>query len=298
MARRRKVNTDTPSYTFWDLDKDKIVHVERVQTNLEEDYVLFKPHIIEHYAIRWFIKGHGEIIIDHVPYEILPGRIFLVTPNQISIAKADTNTFVDLFVIAFTNDLFDLMDIDKETKAFFAGALSHLVVDLDDELQSIIQAYYTILEYEFKTDHSTLREKQIALLTRSLVTLLVRKATDKQDLSNRKRTYVNLYRNFLQMLEDHFQEKHYVSDYVDLLNIPEKRLNRACKSITHNSASQIIQERIDFEAKKLLYYSSNSIKEIGYHLGFRDPSHFNKFFKKINSLTPGEFRERIISREE
>ena len=48
------------------------------------------------------------------------------------------------------------------------------------------------------------------------------------------------------------------------------------------------------EAKQILRSSSSmSMKEIAYHLGYPNPSAFNRAFKKNVQMTPSEFKERV-----
>jgi AraC-like DNA-binding protein len=44
------------------------------------------------------------------------------------------------------------------------------------------------------------------------------------------------------------------------------------------------------EAKRLLFHSERSIKEIAFELGFEDASYFNRFFKRIAQTTPAVYR--------
>ncbi|MGB3383878.1 MAG: helix-turn-helix domain-containing protein [Marinomonas sp.] len=44
------------------------------------------------------------------------------------------------------------------------------------------------------------------------------------------------------------------------------------------------------EAKRQLLYTSQSIEEIAYNLGFKDPAYFSRFFKKNTGYPPGRFR--------
>ena len=51
-----------------------------------------------------------------------------------------------------------------------------------------------------------------------------------------------------------------------------------------------LELRAILEIKRLLIYSNSSLKEIGANMGFKEPTNFNKFFKKIAKQTPNEFR--------
>ena len=48
------------------------------------------------------------------------------------------------------------------------------------------------------------------------------------------------------------------------------------------------------EAQRLLTHTSQSIKEIGFQLGFEDPSYFVRFFRKHTGQTPVAFREQLL----
>jgi AraC-like DNA-binding protein len=59
------------------------------------------------------------------------------------------------------------------------------------------------------------------------------------------------------------------------------------------SAGAIVRQRRLLDAKRLLSHSDLSVSEIGYRLGFQDPSYFSRFFRKSTGSAPAEFREAI-----
>jgi AraC-like DNA-binding protein len=63
--------------------------------------------------------------------------------------------------------------------------------------------------------------------------------------------------------------------------------------ITKKSPLEIIRERLISEAKRLLFYSDKSIKEIAYELGFEDAAHFSKFFKNYTNQNPSNVRKTL-----
>jgi AraC-like DNA-binding protein len=60
------------------------------------------------------------------------------------------------------------------------------------------------------------------------------------------------------------------------------------------SATQLIQQRVLLEAKRLLQSTDLSIKEIAFELGFIDHAYFSNFFKNQTKATPTEFREKAF----
>jgi AraC-like DNA-binding protein len=62
------------------------------------------------------------------------------------------------------------------------------------------------------------------------------------------------------------------------VNFPPRTLNSLSQKFAGKTADEIIADRIILEAKRELYYSTLSVKEIGYVLGFDDPAYFTRFF--------------------
>ncbi|MNL40944.1 DNA-binding transcriptional regulator AraC [compost metagenome] len=57
----------------------------------------------------------------------------------------------------------------------------------------------------------------------------------------------------------------------------------------------MIDQRVMLEAKRLLVHTHESIKEIGFALGFEEPTNFVKYFRKHSGLTPVAFRDKFTS---
>jgi AraC-like DNA-binding protein len=48
------------------------------------------------------------------------------------------------------------------------------------------------------------------------------------------------------------------------------------------------------EAKRLMFYTDRTAKEIAYELGFEDAGHFGKFFKRNTGLSTSEFKKMNV----
>jgi AraC family transcriptional activator of pobA len=102
-----------------------------------------------------------------------------------------------------------------------------------------------------------------------------------------------LVRNFKAIVEKHFMNWHQVKDYADTLNVTPNYLNEVIRLTMHTSAKDYIQNRIILEAKRMATFTSKSSKEIGFDLGFEDPSHFSKFFKSNLGYSIQDFKKRM-----
>lgn len=79
-------------------------------------------------------------------------------------------------------------------------------------------------------------------------------------------------------------------DFALQLAVHVNHLNRAVKTTTGKTTSEIIYTRLVSEAKALLKHTDWNVSEIGFTLGFEDPTHFNHFFKKQTNSKPSDHR--------
>jgi len=79
-------------------------------------------------------------------------------------------------------------------------------------------------------------------------------------------------------------------DFAEKLSVHVNHLNRSVKETTGKTTTDLIAQRLLTEAKSLLKHTDWNVSEIGYCLGFEEAAHFNNFFKKQTTFTPGSFR--------
>lgn len=82
-----------------------------------------------------------------------------------------------------------------------------------------------------------------------------------------------------------------VQDFAEKMNLHPNYLNSVIKSKTGRTVNDWISQRTVSLAKSLLRNTSASSKEIAYQLGFSEPTHFSRFFKKHTETSPSAFRK-------
>jgi AraC family 4-hydroxyphenylacetate 3-monooxygenase operon regulatory protein len=128
-----------------------------------------------------------------------------------------------------------------------------------------------------------------ALLQLILIDIL-RLADQSQPQQKTRKEDIRIFHLFNQLIENHYKEHLTLSQYSEKISITEARLNEICRRLAGLPSKRLIMDRLIQEARRLLSFSSISITEIGYELGFKDPAYFARFFRKNAGVTASKYR--------
>jgi AraC-like DNA-binding protein len=102
-----------------------------------------------------------------------------------------------------------------------------------------------------------------------------------------------ILQNLKEAIDKDFKSKHTPADYAAFLNISPNALARSTKNYFNKTLTHLITERIITEAKRELYLTNKSIKEVAYELGYDDEYYFSRLFKKNVSISPHVYRQTV-----
>jgi AraC-like DNA-binding protein len=287
------------SINFWHLNSRKKFHIEHIRSikpSLLQQIV--HPHKIEFYAIRWIKQGEGIAHIDHIPIKICPNLMFMGNPSQITWYEIDEPSKLDIYVIAFRPEFLALMNLGEEATGMLERLTTRTTFHPNAAETNIIDRFIALIESEFNDTYIHHHQDVLAPLVKAMLAYIFRIHFKHSITKEYNQGYINIYRDFLQELNQHYKTHHKVKEYAHMMFKSEKQINRALKTISGYTAGEIINQRLDLEAQRLLFYTTKSIKEIAYELGFHDATHLNKFFRNIHGLSPGKYREISYGQEE
>jgi len=88
-----------------------------------------------------------------------------------------------------------------------------------------------------------------------------------------------------------------VTDIAARVHVSPSRLSHLFKAETGTSImSYLVRARID-EAKRLLASPGGNVNQVAEQVGFADPAHFSRSFKRAEGLSPSDYRRRAITAE-
>lgn len=132
----------------------------------------------------------------------------------------------------------------------------------------------------------------------SLVLLRIWRASGASTPTKTSGTGATTLQRFRQIVELRYREQPAIADIARAMGITYDHLHRACIAGTGKSPMELIHERLIAEAKLRVGQSEQSVEQIGFGLGFRDPAYFNRFFKSRVGEPPGAYRRRIAAQSE
>lgn len=102
-----------------------------------------------------------------------------------------------------------------------------------------------------------------------------------------------LVRRALSYMQQHYAEKLTLSEVADACYVSQWHLSQLLNRYAGKSFNDILNTlRID-EAKRLLADPSLKIGDIGEMVGYADPAHFAKVFKKLTDMSANEYRSHL-----
>jgi AraC-like DNA-binding protein len=143
---------------------------------------------------------------------------------------------------------------------------------------------------EFKT-RDQIQGEMLEMLLKRLIIKSTRLARQNLPVPEIRDTQLDVVRRFNVLVDEHFREKHKVSEYAEMLFKSPKTLSNLFKKYSHQTPLEVIHDRIALEAKRLLLYTGQTAEEITFELGFTDAAHFSRFFKRLAGMNPTDFRK-------
>ena len=100
---------------------------------------------------------------------------------------------------------------------------------------------------------------------------------------------LEIFLRFKRLVEEWFAEQPPVNRLAAALAVSEDRLYTVVRRLSGVSPKTFITRRTILEAQRLFYYDRPPVKEVAYSLGFSDPDHFSRVFKRVTGRTVKTF---------
>jgi AraC family transcriptional regulator, transcriptional activator of pobA len=260
-----------------------------------EDFQLFEQfeeidnikqsHRDEYHLFFLQEKGTTTIEIDFQEYTIKPSSVVFIHQNQVHRTLSFNNASASIWTISNENlnpEYLKLLDEIAPAKPLV----------LDEEIFSLISNTVSLSIKLAERKHEKLYYSLLNGSCNTLIGLVISQYLVQSKLFDKLSRYEIVTKAFKELLERNYVSAKRPTEYAQQLNISSPYLNECVKNTTGHSVSYHIQQRIVLEAKRLLYHSDISVKEIATELGYDDYPYFSRLFTKTVGMTPLTFRNK------
>jgi AraC family transcriptional activator of pobA len=257
-------------------------------TTIEQATGLSTPRRVLKYVLLYCQSGTLTMAVDEKDFTIHAGEVITITSGQIHYIKERGADPATGFILEFSLGFFCKNDIDIEL-IFHNGLFCHFAMN------EVITLTGTAVSEQLRKIGEELEQRpyQYLISVHSRIELiLVEINRAKVEQGNEIWKPDALFLKFLELVRDNFEHNHTLADFAKMLGTTEAKLNEQSKLHAGKTAQNVIFQLIVSEAKRLLIYETQSVKEVAYKLGFNDPFYFSNFFKKHTELSPKTYQAR------
>lgn len=248
-----------------------------------------------YYSLIWIKEGEGKVKADFAEYQFSKNSLFAFSPYQPFMFAAQMIRGLAIF---FHPDFFCIHKHQTEVACngvLFNNIYQPPYITLNDATVSSLDILVEQMKGEMKNTALAQYEILVSYLKIFLITTSRLKAEQQPEvldvMSDLKEPFI--LQNLKNAIEKDFKKKHSASDYAETLNISAKALAKITKNYFNKTLTELISERIIIEAKRELYLTKKTIKEIAYELGYEDEHYFSRFFKTNADISPQVYRDTV-----
>lgn len=231
------------------------------------------------------LNGTSYFEIDFEKNQLESSSLIYIAPNQVHKALKAENT--EFYLLAITNE-----NLNPEYLKLLQEIAPAKPLPLSVKYFSSISQAFLLGSTLFESKENKLYLPILTDCCNTLVALIVSQYLENSKQTDTLSRFGITAKAFSIALEKDFVQNKRPADYAKKLNISVPYLNECVKNITGVSVSNHIQQRVILEAKRMLYYSNKSVKEIAIELGYDDYAYFSRLFSKAVGMTALTFRNK------
>lgn len=280
-----------PTYDLSGITRHGIL-IERVEKRtISTENNLFDKgiHRDSHYIFTLLESGHARMMVDFKVIEATGAAAFFLLPGQVH--EGILMDKVSGWFVAVKADL-----LPDHVRTVFEETLMDVhPVSIDTGWLEKLNRCAEMLQ--MTSAEEMLETKEGYLVAQSLMNAftgmyaMIFLGENSSETLNESRT-AQLARQFRVLVRKEFKTMKSPSAYAASLNISRGYLTEVIGEITGKSAQHWIHQEVIIEAKRLLSFTTLTVKEIAYELGYSDHTYFSRLFSKVEGCPPSAFRDR------
>lgn len=270
---------------------------ECIAANSASEMEIFRfPSRLDAFIIGVGTEGETSLTSNLQEFRLKKNSLFIFNPKDI--LQVQSNDRFKAHLIVITPDFLKRINIDtKRMMPLFLQFGSLPCMELTHAESQSLRSFISMVEQELKGPETDFSSEIIGGLIAATIykvgDILTHYLTEHPEVDspihNRAEEY---FRQFTELLGEHYKHERSVGFYARQLCITPKYLTTLIKRISGKSVSEWIDNYVILEAKTLLKYSNMSVQEIAYYLNFPNQSFFGSYFKRNAGMSPSQYKAK------
>ena len=270
---------------------------ECIAANSASEMEIFRfPSRLNALIIGVGTEGETSLTSNLQEFRLKKDSLFIFSPKHILQVQSNNRFKAHLIVIA--PDFLKRINIDtKRMMPLFLQFGSLPCMEFTHAESQSLRSFISMVEQELKGSETDFSSEIIGGLIAATIykvgDILTHYLTEHPEVDspihNRAEEY---FRQFTELLGEHYKHERSVGFYARQLCITPKYLTTLIKRISGKSVSEWIDNYVILEAKTLLKYSNMSVQEIAYYLNFPNQSFFGSYFKRNAGMSPSQYKAK------
>jgi AraC family transcriptional regulator, transcriptional activator of pobA len=267
--------------------------IHRLDTIVKGLNGIVPPSRQSQYFINLIKKGSGEKSIGHFTFPIRK-NLLMVVPKSATQSSRYWSLDCKGYVLSFNLDFFLQNSFPKHhivNNIIFKSSTRPFLILKNDQVKKL----ELLFEYILGEHKGKLTGKSVMIAVKILELIIQSDRLFSEAQSQQKEQIYNpLVERFIELIEKHYSNQRSVSFYANSLHTHPYHLNFLVKQYTGFTAKESIMNHIVLEAKVLLASTPLTIKEVSFKLGFDYSEHFSCIFKKVEKISPTQYRLKLL----
>ena len=240
-----------------------------------------RTHRTPHYFFLFMVEGLTSHGVDLERFEIKNNELLFILPHQIHHLPASKQG-ADYYKLGFDEECLSLL---PRQYPFLINPFNSQKIQFTHSAAARLKSIFEML-LGLLRDMNTNPELILAHLNTLLTEINSAYFSSDKYLADDN---LSKYIRFKLIVENTLTDHPTIIEIAEKLAVNTNSLYSIVKHYSGFSPKEFITNRLVLEAKRRLYYSKSSIKELAYDLGFNDPEYFSRLFKKVTGKTITSF---------
>lgn len=244
-------------------------------------------HRDEYYIFLLIEEGGGKVVIDFEEREITGKSVLCILPGQVHLPGNDIRGRGWFLAV-------DSMAVRDEYKEIFEKSVpAGNSIKQEEGTMNDLRSCAAVIYNRLQSDNVNIGQYIVQDLLSSYIGMIAETYQEKFPVTISKRLAV-ITHEFKTLLAANYRSMKRPAQYAAAMNISPVYLYEVIKETTGQSVGDYIRNEMVIQAKRLLFYTNMSVKEIAMELGYDDWAYFTRLFTKVSKLSPTQFRKKYL----